>query len=56
MYNAMNFKSYSKIVNLMRDYFLKRGFFEVPAQSNLSILAAWLVKIQGLSDSLFLQE
>lgn len=41
MYNAMNPENYSRIVNLMRDYFLdKRGFIEVPAQSNLSILAA----------------
>jgi len=41
MYNAMDFKNYSKIINLMRDYFLNaRGFIEVPSQSNLSILAA----------------
>lgn len=41
MYNAMNFKNYSKIVSLMRQYFQdKRGFLEVPCQSNLSILAA----------------
>lgn len=37
----MNFRNYSKIVSLMRDYFQKeRGFVEVPTQSNLSILAA----------------
>lgn len=41
MYNAMDFRNYSKIVKLMREYFQdKRGFIEVPAQSNLSILAA----------------
>jgi len=41
MYNAMDFKNYSKIVSLMRGYFQnKRSFIEVPAQSNLSILAA----------------
>lgn len=37
----MDFKSYSKITSLMRGYFQKkRGFIEVPTQSNLSILAA----------------
>ncbi len=41
MYNAMNFKDYSKIVSHMRHYFQGlRNFIEVPAQSNLSILAA----------------
>jgi len=41
MYNAMNFKHFDKINKLMRSYFSdKRGFIEVPAQSNLSILAA----------------
>ncbi len=41
MYNAMNFRNYSKIISLMRDYFQKeKGFVEVPTQSNLSILAA----------------
>jgi len=41
MYKAMNFRNYSKIISLMRDYFQKeKGFVEVPTQSNLSILAA----------------
>ena len=41
MYNTINFENYSKIISLMRDYFQKeRNFIEVPAQSNLSILAA----------------
>ena len=41
MYNAMDFKNYSKIVSLMRQFFYdKKGFIEVPSQSNLSILAA----------------
>jgi len=41
MYKAMDFKNYSKIIFLLRKYFQgKRGFIEVPAQSNLSILAA----------------
>jgi len=41
MYNTMNFRNYNKIISLMRDFFQKkRGFLEVPAQSNLSILAA----------------
>lgn len=40
MYNAMNFRNYSKIVTLLREFFQKKGFIEVPTQSNLSILAA----------------
>lgn len=40
MYNAMNFKDYSKIVTLLREFFQKKGFIEVPTQANLSILAA----------------
>ncbi len=31
---------YSKAVSLLRDFFLKKGFVEVPTQSRLSILAA----------------
>jgi len=40
MYNAMNFREYNKIVTLLREFFQKKGFIEVPTQSNLSILAA----------------
>jgi len=40
MYNAMDFKNYSKIVTLLREFFQKKGFVEVPTQANLSILAA----------------
>ena len=36
----MNFRDYNKVVSLIRDFFQKRGFIEVPTQSNLSILAA----------------
>ena len=37
----MNFRNYSRINSLLRDYFKeKRGFIEVPSQSKLSILAA----------------
>ena len=37
----MNFRHFDKINKLMRSYFSdERGFIEVPAQSNLSILAA----------------
>lgn len=35
-----NTKSYSTLVQLMRDFFLQKGFIEVPTQSRLSILAA----------------
>lgn len=31
---------YSEVVNKLRDFFVKRGFLEVPVQSRLSILAA----------------
>jgi len=40
MYNAMDFRIYNKIVTLLREFFQRRGFIEVPAQSNRSILAA----------------
>lgn len=36
----MNFKDYNKVVTSIREFFQKIGFIEVPAQSNLSILAA----------------
>ncbi len=35
-----NAKHYSKIVQRLRSFFLERGFIEVPAQSQLKILAA----------------
>lgn len=37
MYNT---KSYNTLVQLMRTFFLEKGFIEVPTQSRLSILAA----------------
>lgn len=40
MYNAMNFRDYNRIITLLREFFQKKGFIEVPAQSNRSILAA----------------
>ena len=40
MYNAMDFREYNRIIHLLRQFFQKRGFIEVPTQSNLSILAA----------------
>lgn len=33
-------KTYNELVQKMRDFFLKRGYIEVPTQSRLSILAA----------------
>ena len=33
-------KTYSILVQKMRDFFLQKGFIEVPTQSRLSILAA----------------
>ena len=37
MYNT---KTYNTLVQLMRDFFLQKGFIEVPTQSRVSILAA----------------
>jgi len=37
MYNTI---TYNALVQKMRDFFLQRGFIEVPTQSRLSILAA----------------
>ena len=37
MYNT---KTYNALVQKMRDFFLQKGFIEVPTQSRLSILAA----------------
>jgi aspartyl/asparaginyl-tRNA synthetase len=35
-----NTKTYNELVQIMRKFFLKKGFIEVPTQSRLSILAA----------------
>lgn len=36
----LNTKTYHTLVQKMRDFFLQKGFYEVPTQSRLSILAA----------------
>jgi len=36
----LNTKTYHSLVQKMRDFFLQKGFYEVPTQSRLSILAA----------------
>jgi aspartyl/asparaginyl-tRNA synthetase len=33
-------KTYNEVVNLLRDFFQKKGFIEIPTQTNLAILAA----------------
>lgn len=33
-------KNYNEVVNLLRDFFQKKGFLEIPTQTNLAILAA----------------
>ncbi|MDP8100181.1 amino acid--tRNA ligase-related protein [Phocoenobacter atlanticus] len=38
--DLINSEDYSKTVELMRSFFVKKGFIEVPTQSRLSILAA----------------
>jgi aspartyl/asparaginyl-tRNA synthetase len=38
--NLSYLKTYNEVVNLLRDFFQKKGFIEIPTQTNLAILAA----------------
>jgi aspartyl/asparaginyl-tRNA synthetase len=38
--NLKSIETYNSLINLLREFFQKRGFIEVPTQANLTILAA----------------